>query len=287
LDPQNGRAYYRRAQARTLPASSGRIGDEELLALCDMRMAHSLAPENQEITRSYVSLSLAVDEHRKKERELYRRAFGKKAADDGEAKKKAVVVGNKPDLGEKKVDGKPAVATTGAPPAAAAAASTDAEKKAEKEKPAGGNGSHAAGAGSSSSGNGSSSSGNGGSNGHGNGHGHGGSSVLSSIGSSSSSSSAATSTAAGGKTNGNGTAKPTPAATKPGATKAAAAAAAAPAHPPGSTAALAAASAAANASIASLDEALQRIKEVEARAEQLRKVRVPVVRLFPLYPGWC
>ena len=90
LDPKSGRAYFRRAQARILPASSGRIGDEELLALCDLRVAHSLAPENHEITRMYVTLSLAVEEHRKVEKELYKKAFGMKVAtevDDGKSKK--------------------------------------------------------------------------------------------------------------------------------------------------------------------------------------------------------
>jgi hypothetical protein len=62
-----------------LPATSGHIGDEELLALCDLKVAHELSPESQEITRAYVSLSLQVDEHRMKEKEMYQRAFRKNA----------------------------------------------------------------------------------------------------------------------------------------------------------------------------------------------------------------
>ena len=53
------------------------MGDEELLALCDLKVAHQLAPENQEIARTYVSLNLAIEEHRRKEKELYKRAFKK------------------------------------------------------------------------------------------------------------------------------------------------------------------------------------------------------------------
>lgn len=53
------------------------MGDEELLALCDLKVAHQLAPENQEIARTYVNLSLAIQEHRKKEKGLYKKAFKK------------------------------------------------------------------------------------------------------------------------------------------------------------------------------------------------------------------
>lgn len=56
------------------------MGDEELLALCDLKVAHQLAPDNQEITRTYVNLSLAIQEHRKKEKGLYKKAF--KRTDD-------------------------------------------------------------------------------------------------------------------------------------------------------------------------------------------------------------
>jgi hypothetical protein len=60
-----------------LPACTGGVGDEELLALCDLKVAHQLAPENQEIARTYVNLSLAIQEHRKKEKGLYKKAFKK------------------------------------------------------------------------------------------------------------------------------------------------------------------------------------------------------------------
>ena len=53
------------------------MGDEELLALCDLKVAHQLAPDNQEITRTYVSLNLAIEEHRRKEKELYKKALKK------------------------------------------------------------------------------------------------------------------------------------------------------------------------------------------------------------------
>jgi hypothetical protein len=60
-----------------LPACTGGVGDEELLALCDLKVAHQLAPDNQEIARTYVNLSLAIQEHRKKEKGLYKKAFKK------------------------------------------------------------------------------------------------------------------------------------------------------------------------------------------------------------------
>ena len=53
------------------------MGDEELLALCDLKVAHQLAPDNQEITRTYVNLSSAIQEHRKKEKGLYKKAIKK------------------------------------------------------------------------------------------------------------------------------------------------------------------------------------------------------------------
>ena len=64
-------------KARILPACSNSVGDEELLALCDMRVAHQLSPENQEITRTYAALSLAIEEHRKKEKEIYKKSIKK------------------------------------------------------------------------------------------------------------------------------------------------------------------------------------------------------------------
>lgn len=60
-----------------MPACTGGVGDEELLALCDLKVAHQLAPDNQEIARTYVNLSLAIQEHRKKEKGLYKKAFKK------------------------------------------------------------------------------------------------------------------------------------------------------------------------------------------------------------------
>lgn len=64
-------------QARILPGCTGGVGDEELLALCDLKVAHQLSPDNQEIARTYVNLSLAIQEHRKKEKGLYKKAFKK------------------------------------------------------------------------------------------------------------------------------------------------------------------------------------------------------------------
>jgi hypothetical protein len=65
------------SQARILPACTGSVGDEELLALCDLKVAHQLAPHNEEIARTYVNLSLAIEEHRRKEKELFKKAFKK------------------------------------------------------------------------------------------------------------------------------------------------------------------------------------------------------------------
>ena len=58
-------------QARILPACSGSVGDEELLALCDLKVAKKLLPNNQEIARTYIALSGAIEEFRKKEKEYY------------------------------------------------------------------------------------------------------------------------------------------------------------------------------------------------------------------------
>ena len=237
LEPKSGRAYFRRAQARILPASSGRIGDEELLALCDLRVAHSLSPENQEITRTYVTLSLAVDEHRKKEKELYRKAFGKKASledggEGGTTKKKKENKEGKESKGYAKEKEK--VSKVEKDTAVAA--------KKEKIKKSLGSADREDSTGSI--------------NGHGNGHG-------------SSSSSGATND--GGKmtsngtsksgTNGNGSVPATSTAAKPTVTPMG------PEKPP----AVVKTPASAGGPITTLDEAMVRIKEVEARADQLKK----------------
>ena len=47
------------------------------MALCDLKVAHQLSPENQEITRTYVALSLAIEEHRKKEKGIFKKSLKK------------------------------------------------------------------------------------------------------------------------------------------------------------------------------------------------------------------
>ena len=248
LEPKSGRAYFRRAQARILPASSGRIGDEELLALCDLRVAHSLSPENQEITRTYVTLSLAVDEHRKKEKELYRKAFGKKTSleDGGETstpKKKRENKEGKESKESKVGYTKEKDRASKVEKDAAVAAKKEKIKKAlgsvDREDLTGTT------------------------NGHGNG---------SSSGSSSSSSSGAANE--GGKVTSNGTSKSGTSGSGSGsipATTAAAKPTATPPMGPEKPPAVVKPPASAGGPITTLDEAMVRIKEVEARAEQLKK----------------
>ena len=69
------------------------MGDEELLALCDLKVAHQLAPHNEEIARTYVNLSLAIEEHRRKEKELFKKAF--KKTEEGKRKEEHTESGRK------------------------------------------------------------------------------------------------------------------------------------------------------------------------------------------------
>ena len=92
-------------QARILPAPSGCVGDEELLALCDLKVAHQLCPDNQEIARTYIQLTTAIEDHRKKEKELYKKEKSKKEknekGDKGDEIKKKEGKEGKEDKSEK------------------------------------------------------------------------------------------------------------------------------------------------------------------------------------------
>ena len=73
LDPQNTKALYRRAQARSLPASAGTV--QQTQALEDLRQACQLRPDDAVLTSAFAELKVSLIQQRKKDKQTFGNLF--------------------------------------------------------------------------------------------------------------------------------------------------------------------------------------------------------------------
>lgn len=78
MDPQNTKALYRRAQARTIPAYCGMT--ENLLALEDLKKAVFIKPDDSMLTTAYAELKISLSEQKKKDKKTFSNLFDRKEA---------------------------------------------------------------------------------------------------------------------------------------------------------------------------------------------------------------
>lgn len=73
LSPDNAKAYYRRAQAKLIPQSTGMVEHQE--ALKDLQMASSLQPNNATIKNEYLELKQTLKHQVEKDKKTFNKLF--------------------------------------------------------------------------------------------------------------------------------------------------------------------------------------------------------------------